>query len=761
MSVRTCRRYILFFLLGCSSLSLFAQEIADSSDYIRIRDINKRVFSRNDTTWVYSGICKTQKLMILTGEESGFLPKKQTEKQSGRKVFLSATGEISYQHFERESSLNDLVMLNSRSDVVALRLNLVFKNNYPFSFAARYNKSSPFQLDDQYEVSVGPDNRNYKELIRDRLTSTLKREFEKKGSRLFGMYSQLFKQLQKARQYLESPVNIQNVVQERMRQTRMGIPQQGLPSIPELNNLQFLNSIPSYLQDSLTSIVGVLKDKAEAGLINEKDSIVIKLRSLEDSLIRNKKDFDARIDSLNSEISGIDAYTDLKKYGSSISDSINVANDRFLDFMMRTNIRVGKFIVSNSELTVNNIFLHGGSIKYGDRLFVQLSAGYYDFAFRTLFNFRQEQSRRPPTSLFSVKIGKEEGRNLTAVNFYSGRKEDLGSVTNKLRTIAGISLEKKLSVSKNINLGFELAKSTTFQNTASQKRESTFKDLFTNYSFKTIGALGMVNAYLPKTKTDAAITYRYWGRQFESFNANQYFNPQNNLTVRVTQSLFKRALYLNSGIKFADFRNYSTSSNIRSKTIFGSANATLRIKKLPVISVGYYPGNQLYWLDQDKLYEYYYYILNTTVSHYFKIGQAPFQLTGTYNKFYNRYTDSLVAGSQSYYSLFATTWVDKFSFQLNYSHQELINTILKTVETGFNYSNTFFRAGGTLKWNKGDNELLIGYSGNVGVTLKKIGMLSFIYDKSYLPDRSGKFVPVHMGQIQFTKPLKFTLWQKG
>lgn len=762
MSIPPPGKYLLVFLFTCTTTFLSGQTgLVDSSNYIRVRDINARTFSRNDTVWVYSGLCKTQRVLIFTGEQAAkYFSVKETAIPE-RKLFLSAQGELQYQHFRRESDLDDLALLNSQSDIALLRLSLVFKENYPFAFSFRYNKSRPFQLDDQYEITLGADKRNYKELIRNKLINGAKKEFESKSSKLFALYNKLFTQWQKVKRLHENPAYVQNIVQERMRQNRPGAIPQSLPGMPSLNNIEVLNSVPSLLQDSLGRMMETVKNRVESGLVGKKDSLLLQLLALEDSIVNNGKEYTAKVDSVNNKIAGLDSYSELEKYASGLQDSLTPPKRSFFDIMMRTELRVGKFIANNSELTVNNIFLHGASIKYGDRFFVQLSAGYYDFAFRSLFNFRGESNGWPKTSVLAVKLGKETENGVTAINFYTGKKQQLGSVTNELRGVAGMSVQKTIFLNKNINVEMELAKSTAFRNSGTDKSESTLKELFSNYNLKTIGASGMINAYLPKSKTDIAFTYRYWGAQFESFNANQYFNPQNNISLKAAQSLFRRKVSLTAGVRMADFKNYTASSNIRSKTIFANASATIRLKKLPVISVGYYPGSQLYWLEQDKLYEYYYYILNATASHYFKVGRAPFQVTATYNKFYNRYTDSLVAGAQSYYSVFASTWINKFSFQLNYSYQELSQSLLKTLETGMSYTNEMLRLGGSLKWNKASQDLLIGYTGNVGITIKKIGMLGFVYDKSYLPDRAGKFVPVHIGQVQFTKPLKFNIWQKG
>ncbi len=427
--------------------------------------------------------------------------------------------------------------------------------------------------------------------------------------------------------------------------------------------------------------------------------------------------------------------------------------------LMKLNLRLGKFILNQSELTISNIFLHGLSVKYGDDKFIVISGGVYDFAFRQVFNFRGNTFQHKTPSVLGIKIGKTDGRNLQAINFFIGKKSKDGSVANELRTVAGLSLERNFYLSKNLEFGFEIAKSTTHQNNSAGKDEQILKDLFARFSTRTLGLNSSVRAYIPKTKTDIQVNYRYWGQQFESFNAAQYFNPQNNLSASVSQPVFKRKLFLTGGLKYTDFNTSGISNNIKSKAFFASATATLNLKRFPVINIGYYPGSQLYCLDQVKLYEYYYYILNTTVSHNFQIGKLPIQTVFSYNKFFNKYSDTLIAGSQSSYNLFVTARGKNFSYAANYTKQEIQNTSLTTIEGGLTYYRTKLRLGGSLKLNYLHQKIKKGYSMTFGWMMNKIGTVSFLYDKSFLPERTGFFVPVKTAQIQIIKPLKFRIWQ--
>lgn len=674
----------------------------------------------------------------------------KTEPQ--RKILLRADGEAGYQHFYRNASSDNLLLINSRADIISLRMELLYKELHPFSFSFRYNQTRPYQQDDQYEFNFGFDERRYKEIIRDKLVGSATRRFQEKKSQLLRSFNEVFRKYQENKQFLESPVYVQDVVQQRLRQAGTALTRPASPGAPSFALPEA--GIPDSLLEGFR--------RYQSGLTHERDSLYFLFKNLQDSVARLKLVYDQQTDSINLIISRLSSAGDITNYADQQGTGDSLSRKRgWTNVLMKTNFRLGKFILNNSELTVSNIFLHGVSIRYGDKNFIMVSGGFYDFAFRSLFNFRTDSSRQQRPVVFAVKFGRLKGRNLTAASFYTGQKTKYGSLTSTYKTIAGISFEKNITISRHIFAELEIAKSTTGSNLAADKQRSTLKDLFTTYNIRTLGAYATLNGYFPKTRTDAVITYRYWGQQFESFTANQYFNPQNYLAANVSQSFLKRRLFLQGGLKYTDFKSYGISTNIKSRTLFASANATLRVRKLPVISIGYYPGSQLYWLDQSRLYEYYYYILNSTVSHYFKAGAIPVQAVFSFNSFTNKYTDSLVVGSQSNYSVFLTAWVHQFSYQANYTRQQAGSSRLTTAEAGLLFSDRSLRIGGTLKLNFAEQTYRTGYSFNLGVSLKRAGIFSIIYDKSYLPDRTGQFIPVSMGQLQVTKPLKFNVWQKG
>lgn len=778
----TVRNTVLMPLFALACAAAKGQVIAVDSipQGVNQLDANPRKFQRHDTVWIYSGICKTLKITMLTGQPLATASAATTVADQ-RKPLLDVSGEASYQRFERDSKSDDLLLINTTSDVAALRLNLVYKETYPFTVFVRRNQSRPFQLDNQYEVNIGFDNRSFRDLLQQKISASMKSRFIQQSVVLLNDREKVFRQLQEQKEILQNPAFIQQQVEARMRGSLpAGANLSSIPSPDAIGDpfalvktlkdkIPSVDSLKERLKDSVKARIDTLEAKLEnkkdslyAQLEKRRDSLQRLLHNIEDSITGQKEKYNKQLDSLNRELSSLQTTKELQEYADRNGIKDSLSRNRWADLLSRTSLRFGKFILNSSELTVNNIFLHGLSVRYGDTRFVQLSVGYYDFAFRELFNFRNDSIRMPKKFVTAIKLGKTDGKNLQAINFYLGRKEKAGNINGDLRTVAGVSVERKFHFNKNVQLDLEIAKSTTRMNSSSDKDQPMIKDLFTNFNTRVLGGYGALKAFLPKTRTDIEMSYRYWGQQFESFNASQYFNPQNNANIKLSQPLFHRKLYLTGGVRYTDFKTYGIASNLRSKTLFASSSATLRLKKFPVLSVGYYPGSQLYWMESNKLYEYFYYILNGTASHYFHVGKVPMQAVATYNKFFNKYTDSLVSGSQSYYNIFWTAWIGRFSCQASYSHQDVELNRLSTVEGGLSYSNNKFRLGGTAKWNFfNSTETRMGYSANVGLLLGKIGTVNLVYDRSFLPSRNGVFLPVTTGQVQIIKPLKFRIWQKS
>ena len=776
---------LLYGTVGCAILwapSLLAQPTA-AADSLKpgfnfILDANPRTYQRNDSVWIRSGICKVLRTTFFKDS----IAIKDGSAQGNRKTLLCrGEGEFTAQYFHRSGSLENVPLLNTTSQVAALRLQLIYKETYPVSLFFRYNESTPFQLDNQYEFNLAFDDRSYKELLRDRILSTTKKNWLAREAALRNRFENIFRQYDEQKQIIASPEYAQRSLEERFRENNRSIipagpntdvlqryttriPSAGNPgaSLPGLNTdlrLPQISSAVTVVSNAGEAAISSKESELQQSLQYRQDSLLGLLKKYEDSLSTLKAGYNREVDSLNQNLSATASRKELKKWAEKSGLPEASRQSKWGSLLSNTELRLGKFLLTSSELTVNNIFIHGASIRYGDEKFLQVSGGYYDYGFRELFRFQRDTSLGKRTSLVAIKLGRTDGKNLQAVNFYIGKKAGAGGLPAMMQSISGLSIERKFYINKNFGVELELAKSTS-SSLHPVQQSSVFKTLFTQFSIQTMGAHGAVSTHLKKTNTDAEVAYRYWGSQFESFNVNQYYNPQHNFNAKVSQPLFKRKLLIVSGFRYTNFTSDGVASNLHSKTLFASVNATVRIRKWPVLTGGYYPGSQLYLVNHEKLYEYFYYICNITASHYFTLAKMPMQVVATASKFYNRYSDSIINRAQSGCHLFWSGWAGRWNYNASYSWQDLRNGFLGTSEAGVTYTGTVLKLGGTIKWNVSETESRPGYSGSIGLLLKSLGTLSLRFDKSFLPGVDERLVPVSTGQIQFIKPLKFRIWQK-
>lgn len=683
-----------------------------------------------------------------------------------RERILEVSGDAGFNHFSRRGNSDHLLFVSSNSDIAYLNLKLIYRESLPFYISARYNKTLPFQIDDQFELSFGADQRSYREILRDRIIAKLRGKGLDRQAVLSKDYEKVFSDYKARASALKSPKYVQDLIEDRSK-----VPDFNQPQIPQRPSQAHQPNWNTLLNNEDFKVTGIArkqhydsilaKHKARLAMeynsrIREKDSLKKMLTVISDSIQAEKRKLSAELYDLENELSNKATITQLDELAEKQGVRDTSERNTWANLLMRTNIQLGKFLVNQSDLTINNIFLKGVNIRFGDEKFVQLTAGHYDYGFREVFGFRNDTIKNR-SKLFAVKIGRTDGRNLSAINIFLGKKKDPGNLSGTLRTVAGFGLERRFEISKNFSFRVEVAKSTA--RSEDESKPNKIKELLTAYSTETIAVSGNTTGFLPKTSTDFNITYRYFGRQFESFNANQFYNPQNNFSSRINQPFFKRRLFLSTGVRYTDFRTNGISNNLMTKTLFGSANLSVRLKRLPIIAIGYFPGSQIYWLDKQQLYEYYYYILSSTLSHQFKLWDMPMQAVITFNKFNNRYKDSIVTGAQSSYNIFLTAWSGRFSYSLGYSYQQLPINDLRVLEGGLNYTQHNFRIGSSIKHNHQAGFSRLGYSFVGGVKLGNVGTINMLFERAFLAGRLGEAFPVTTGSIQIIKPLNFSIWK--
>lgn len=203
-----------------------------------------------------------------------------------------------------------------------------------------------------------------------------------------------------------------------------------------------------------------------------------------------------------------------------------------------------------------------------------------------------------------------------------------------------------------------------------------------------------------------------------------------------------------------DFVNPFTVKTYRSTTVFKSFLVNVRFPKYPSLTVGYYPGTQLYVIDKDKISENVYYLLNGSLFYYYQLGSLNMNSTFVLNRYYNKATDSgfVLDKGVSYYAS-QTVFLKRFQLQGGYSYSRQTNLEYFTLESGIDYNpSRVFKIGGGIKYNKANRgTAYYGVKAQLSFEIKKLGGLQFQYEKSYLPTLNQTLYPVEFGRISWYK----------
>ena len=190
------------------------------------------------------------------------------------------------------------------------------------------------------------------------------------------------------------------------------------------------------------------------------------------------------------------------------------------------------------------------------------------------------------------------------------------------------------------------------------------------------------------------------------------------------------------------------------KTIFKSLQATLRLRKFPFISLGYYPTSQLSFTGPGRLVESQYNTLNAVVSHSYQMKKMPMSSTAIFTQFFNHSTDTgFIYFNAKTFSFRHSVFGPAFTSESGVSRTGQKNIDLLTLEQTMGYRiKQHFSLSAGVKWNRVNGEKnLWGGTAGMSVFIKKAGTFLFNYDKTFLPGYNRLLMPVDMGRMSFYK----------
>ncbi|OQP68403.1 hypothetical protein [Niastella populi] len=484
--------------------------------------------------------------------------------------------------------------------------------------------------------------------------------------------------------------------------------------------------------DSLHAQVDSLKDKYEANL-------------------KKVKQYQQMINGDWSQLQSVRAWKNkFREYG---MDNMEVpAKYRWL--LGIRNFSLGRSPVNYSELTAKNVSINGINVEYNSWYYFALTAGSVNYRFR---DFVVANKNRKPQYLAMVRagIGRLE-KDFFILSAFKGQKQlfATGAAVNSTIHITGFSAESRWAINRTTWLTAEVAKSITpdYRNNPSLGgNKFVLKD-------KNNQAIALrLNSTIPLTRSRVEAFFKQTGANYQSFGSYTTNSAMESWYIKADQNLFKRQLRIAGSLRKNEFSNPFLVQDYKSNTVFKSLSATVRVRRWPVVTVGYQPMSQYTKVDEVVI-ENRFQTVNATLFHLYPVRQLKMATTIMVNKFYNNQADTGFLYYNATNSYFTQTFYFKtftanagisFTKNSNYTLQVMDGGIQPNIPRfgtiGFgirinNLNNTVIKAGGYVSAN---------------IRLFKRDLLFINYEHGYLPGNKHGLVRNEMGTIQFVKTFNF------
>ncbi len=736
-----------------------------SQPALRIEKTNPQVFKRGDTLWIYSGICKPLKTIthVIT---PGDLEERVTAREKST-LPIKVHGNVQYDFLYRSYIDTPFSQHDFQQHTVQTSLNIVVKDRYPLklNLSTRFS-NSPFFRNftnvnlqfDKYAVI-----KEKKQQLVDKVAAS---QFQRPDLKMMeAVLQEEIEKVNSLKQRLSSPDIFQAIIEEREKRyyndlrRNTGIPAYQKPDALELEGLTQRVSYKLRRQDSGIDSASSDKGSKYSDFIERKKK---ELDSLQENVIRLQKKADSLRNFINKDVATIrqkvyktSSKRELQRIAreNGIADEKEEKVERFLSDVK--SIGIGRSMINYSELTAWNVSLTGFNMEYNPGFYAAFAAGKVDYGFR---DFLGRNTRRNGQSLLMGRIGIGD-RDQKAIIFsaFAGKKYNYGSIVadsvSSHVKVAGYSVEAILKRNENTSLSAEVAKTTkpvsgSFQNNNALHGLMNFSDN------SNLGLSIKGQTILQETDTRLSGFFRKTGENFQSFSLFTYNSDQTAWSAKIDQSFLKNKIGLIAMLRRNDFTNPFTEKTFKTSTIFKSLQLNIRIPKWPMLSVGYYPGTQLYVIDKERIRENAYYILNASAVHNYSLANIRMLSSLIYNSYTNKGTDSgFVAYKGVSYMASHSLIFSKLQLQglVIFTDQEQMQ--FHTLESNGDYSiNRKMRIGAGIKYNKvKDGVAYWGNRAQATIEIGKIGGLQLQYEKSYLPTIYKTLFPVETGRVSWFK----------
>lgn len=731
------------------------------------------------------------------------LPKKIEPQVMQRPKLLIIHGNVSYDFFYRSTIDTPVNQKNLQQHTERVYLNVLVKEKYPLkvNFISRQSNSPYFRnfIDVNFQFDRYTYNKNLKQQLLDKLKAQLPQYKYPDLTKIESELSKQKDQYTKTKSWLEDPATLQKIIEEREK----GYYQKIKAKEDSLNGAMINNArsnvknpldSTSKVKDSVLSIVakanatqGQLSDSLVSeknAVLDKKDSLISHAKNRIDSITepyaklyeKKKQELDSlskkialyknKADSIKAvsqkdvgkvkqKIYSAGSEKDLRKIAADNGIEIDKKEKLEKQLAAINTFSIGRSMLNYTELTAQNIIISGVNIEYNPSYYAAFAAGKIDYRFRDYFN-KNTKNNSQYIVMGRLGVGNKEHTALI-FSYFMGKKNtaqfSLSDSVKSYVNIMGYSLEAIYKKDENTSISAEFAKSTKLVTGSLQNGKQT--GAMWNYKDKTNMGINLkAQTIIPQTNTKLSGFFRKTGENFQSFSMFSYNTDQTAWLARADQSFLKNKMTLTGMLRRNDFTNPFTDKTYKTSTVFKTVVLNIRFPKYPSLSVGYYPGTQLYMINKEKIRESAYYILNGSVVYSYFLKGLSMNSSLVYNRYTSEATDSgFIAFRGTNYYAMQSIFFKKLQLQGGYSYSKQPQLQYYTLEASGDYSlKSWLRLGVGAKYNdiSGGNNYW-GERMQLSVGLKQFGTLQFQYEKSYLPTINQTLYPVEIGRVSYYK----------
>lgn len=800
-------RFVLMSLFVTLSYPLLAQRAGKRSfkaDTVSTMGVPANSKLLQDSILFIKGACKN--LFISVKHFELIQPEKATVvADEGVKVpvvtykpkLLTIHGNISYDFFYRSRIDTPVNLQNFQQHTERVYLDILVKEKYPLkvNFTSRQSNSPYFR--DFVDVNFNFDKYTYNRNLKQQLLERLKSQVPKyKLPDLTNAEAELKKYqaaFDKTKAWLEDPATLQKIIEEKERIYYQQLKSRedsinGLVASQEklkdgfndygnkfssmkhqrenwkgklTDSMQRLSQQPVNKKDDLTSAAKDRADSIAAPFAAFYKKQQKALDSLQQKLAKSKN----RADSIKADVSKDVAGIRQKIFKAANEKELRkLADDNGIPIDKRTKLEkqlaavktlsIVRSMLNYTELTAQNITVTGVNIEYNPSYYAAFAAGKIDYRFRDFLGSRKARQNNQYVMIGRFGFGDKDHAAII-FSYFTGRKSNnnygYADSANSSVNLMGYSVEAIYKKDENTFLSAEFAKSTkpVIGSLAANKQSGALlrfadeSNMGVNFKAQTI---------IPETHTRLSGFYRKTGEHFQSFSLFSYNTNQTAWLARADQSFLKERITLTGMLRRNDFTNPFTDKTYKTSTVFKSILVNARFRKFPTISIGYYPGTQLYMIDRETIRESAYYIVNGSASYSYLVKGLMLNSTAVYNKYNSEATDSgFVAYSGINFYASQSLRLKKMQLQCGYAFTKLSALQYTTWEgTADCELRNWLHIGAGLKYNTvlgGENYW--GETFQVRTEFKKWGGIQLQYEKSYLPTLTQKLAVVEIGRVSY------------